>query len=142
MDYDEFINKVQEYAELGSREEAVQSTEVTLRTISERLSSIHRKQMAAQLPGELKNLAVRRQNAEIFSVEDFYIRVSARAQITFHQAIKNARAVMCVLQEAISPGELHDIFSELHDGWEELYRPKAPGPISPDTVDTHELFRR
>jgi uncharacterized protein (DUF2267 family) len=142
VDYNEFIEKVQEYAELSSRDEAIKSAEVTLRTLGERLSSPHRKHLATQLPRELKVQVQKRKSAEYFSLEEFYGRVSAHTQTTYHQAMKNARAVMCVVQEAVALGELDDIFSEIHDGWEELFKAKLPGPISSQTVDAHELFRK
>jgi uncharacterized protein (DUF2267 family) len=142
MNYQEFVSKVQNYADLDSNDKALKVIEVTLTTLSERISSPHRRHLLSQLPGEFKDFTVKQKRIEYFSVEEFYKRVSARAETTYHEAIKNARALMCVLQEAVARGELEDIFEELTDGWDELLKAKPKLPISRYTVDAHELFRK
>ena len=37
--------------------------------------------------------------------------------------------------------EISDILSELPDGYDELLGSRAPGPISPNTVHTHTLYK-
>ncbi len=54
MEYDEFIDRVQERLNLDSRDDAIRITEVTLATLGERLDRLERDQTAAQLPNELK----------------------------------------------------------------------------------------
>jgi len=142
MDYDAFVYKVQKLAGLDSRDKAMQVIEVTLNTLSERISAPCRKHLFTQLPKEFGEFTVRQKSREFFSLEEFYQRISARSETTYHEAMKNARALMCVLQEAVAQGDLDNIFSELHDGWEELLDGKGADTISPHTVDTHELFRK
>jgi uncharacterized protein (DUF2267 family) len=47
MQYEEFIQRVQERADLGSREEAVRATEAVLGTLGERLYRTERDDVAA-----------------------------------------------------------------------------------------------
>jgi uncharacterized protein (DUF2267 family) len=127
MRYDEFISRVQERAGLA-RDEAVRSTEATLATLGERLYRTERENLAAQLPDELKedlfkevDSEVTRRDVDRFSLEEFYIRVSARAEIGYPDAVKRAQAVIAVLREAVSAGEIEDVLSKLPDEYGELF---------------------
>ena len=131
MRYHEFIDRVQKLAGLESLDDAVRATEATIETLSERLSKTERDKLAAQLSKELKELFLRRHNTERFLLEDFYSRVSARANVRYHRAVELAQAVAAELREAISPGELEDILSELPDEYGELFGVKPKGPLSP-----------
>lgn len=142
MDYEEFIKRVQEYAGLDSRDEAVKVTGAILETLGERIPRAHRQHLAAQLPGKLKAPVLKKTRPESFPLEEFYKKVGRRAEIAYHRAVKYARAVMCVLHEQVAAGELQDIFSEVTDGWRELIEVKPPGPISRYTVDAHEPFQK
>jgi uncharacterized protein (DUF2267 family) len=120
MEYNEFISRVQKYAGLKSLDEAVQLTEAVLETLGERLYRTESTDLAAQLPKALKKFIFEKQPPEQnrnevkrFSLEEFYNRVRARARIGYPDAIKQSKAVMSVLQEAVSAGELEDIKKEL-----------------------------
>jgi uncharacterized protein (DUF2267 family) len=128
MRYHEFINRVQERTDLGSRDEAARATEATLATLGERLYRTERENLAAQLPDELKEDLFKRVDSEVirrdvdrFSLEEFYIRVSARAEVGYPDAVKRAQAVIAVLQEAVSAGEIEDVLSKLPDEYGELF---------------------
>ncbi|MEW6382013.1 MAG: DUF2267 domain-containing protein [bacterium] len=131
MRYHEFVERVRKLAGFESLDEAILATEATLDTLSERLSRTERDELAAQLPKELKEYFIKGRNTERFLLEDFYSRVSARADVRLHRAIEQAQAVMKVLQEAVSPGELEDILSGLPDEYSELFGKKPKGPLSP-----------
>lgn len=131
MRYNAFIELVQRKAGLESIDQAVQATEAALETLGERLYRTERENLAAQLPNELKQYLFKRQVTDRFSLEEFYERVSARSDVRYHHAVEQARAVMAVLREAISPGELKDILSKLSDDYGELFGEKPLSPLSP-----------
>jgi uncharacterized protein (DUF2267 family) len=127
----EFIKRVQKLAGLESQEEAMKATEASLETLGERLTKAEREKLAAQLPKELKEYLLKRPHPDRFVLEAFYERVSARADIRYHNAVKQAQAVMAVMMEAISPGELDDILSQLSHDYSELFGQKPESPLSP-----------
>jgi uncharacterized protein (DUF2267 family) len=131
MQYEEFIRKVQEYAGIDSREDAVRAAEATLETLGERLTRKERDDLASQLPREIKEVPRRRQRAERFSLDEFLNRVMARADVGYPHAVKWSGAVLCVLQEAIAPGELEHILADLPAEYGELFGRKPKGPLSP-----------
>ena len=104
MLYDQFIGKVQEYADLDSRDDAERAIAATLETLGERISRVHRKHLAAQLPRELSAYVLKRHETERYLQEEFLKRVAARAELRFHDALRRARAVLRTLREAVSEG--------------------------------------
>lgn len=134
MDYNQFVQKVQEYAGITSRDDAVQAVQATLETLSERLPRTHREHLAAQLPQELKAYLPRRQNMEYLLLEEFYGRIGNRAKVSYRNAVKYAEAVVRVLREAVAQGELEDILSVFPDDFNELFGRKPSGPLSPSAV--------
>lgn len=123
-----------------SKEEAVIVINNVLEIFAERLNRIHRKHLATQLPGDLKLVVNKVVATKVFSLESFYLRVAARAESSFHKAIEHSKSVFNVIQEAVSKGEVDDIFNELPPEFRELLGQKQIR-ISPTTVDTHELYR-
>ena len=127
MEYTQFIERVQSAASAASRDEAVRLTEATLETLGERLYRTEREQVAAQLPDELKPWLHKRgrdqntrQDVDRFSLEAFYHRVSARAEVDHQQAIIGARGVMQVFRSAVSSGAWNDMVARLPSGYDEL----------------------
>lgn len=142
MDYNEFIRHVQERADLGSPAEALAAIDATLGTLGELLSKTERDDLAAQLHKPLKEYLykwIERPHASMrphrFSLEEFYNRVSARSGAGYPAAVKQSLAVMGVLQEAVSQGEMADILGELPSDYEELFTGKPRGPLSPTIVE-------
>jgi uncharacterized protein (DUF2267 family) len=96
MEYEEFIGRVQERAELDSPEEAAAAVKATLGTLGEMLSPKERHDLAAELARPLKDwltLWMERPPRELtnphrFNLEEFYNRVAARSEsdIRRHQA--------------------------------------------------------
>ncbi len=129
MRYHEFIHRVQEHTDLETPEEAVQLTKAVLATLGERLYRTERDDLAAQLPDRLKEFLFAEQDPENtrrdvqrFPLAEFYNRVSARAEIGRPDAIEQTKAVVAVLQEAVSAGELKDVMAELPDEYSELFQ--------------------
>lgn len=142
MDYDDFLRRVQQYAELADRDEARIASEATLNALSQCLPRVHRRHLAAQLPRDLKSPVLEVERTERVSPEEFYIRVAAHTGVPFHAAMKRAQAVMRVLREAVAPGELADIVAELPAGYDAVIEGKQPDSISSTTVDTHQLYKQ
>jgi uncharacterized protein (DUF2267 family) len=125
MKHDEFIGQVQHRARVSSRGDAEIATRATLETLAERLAGGEADDLASQLPrGIAEHLRSRlaRQN-ERFSVEEFFQRVSRREGVDLPKAIYHARAVIAVLYEAVSPGEMADVHAQLPAEFVRLFEP-------------------
>ncbi len=129
MRYEDFIGRVQEYAELDTPEQALQLTQAVLGTLGERMYRTEREDLAAQLPKELKDFlfVVRppeptRRDVQRFSLEELHNRVIARAEVNRSTADQQARAVVRVLQQAVSPGEIEDVRAVLPVEFDDLFQ--------------------
>lgn len=131
MNYAQFLDQVKEKAALESREEAARAAEATLETLGERLQKPERDRLAAQLPNELKKCLLKRKHDYNFLLEEFYNRVSTRAQVGYKHAVKQARTVMSILRGDVWRSELEEVFSELPTEYSELLGKKPAGPLSP-----------
>lgn len=137
MRYHEFIERVQTTGELSDQDEAVRATRATLATLGERIYRTERDNLAAQLPDDLKaylheqvGSRATQRDVEHFSLQEFYNRVGARSDVTYKHAIKRAKAVMTVLQEAVSAGQLSDVRANLPEAYDELFEEPAPGAVA------------
>jgi len=139
MEYDAFIGHVQERAELDSPDEAAAAVKATLGTLGEMLSPKERHDLAAQLTKPLKDWLTlwmerpprERTHPHRFNLEEFYHRVAARSDVRYPAAVKHSLAVIQVLKQAVSDGELQDILRELPDEYEELLSGRPRSPASP-----------
>ena len=127
MQYEEFLNRVQEIGNLNSQEEAAALTRVILETLGERIYRTRRDRLSSQLPNELKKMLEARTEPETarkevqrFMLEEFYNRVSARADIAYDQAVIGVGSVMTALREAVTPAEWQDLRAELPDEYDEI----------------------
>lgn len=127
MQYTEFLNRVGERIGVDSREEAIEATEATLTTFGQRLDRTERNKLAAQLPNELKKLVTQpyngqaRQRIDRFGLEEFYKRVAARLDTRYTPAENVAKAVISVLEEAVTPGEIDDVLSGISSEYRQLF---------------------
>jgi uncharacterized protein (DUF2267 family) len=143
MEYKEFIQQVQNEAELAAPEEAAAATKAVLGTLGEMLSPTERRHLAAQLPKPLKEHVTEwmerppkeKGRPRRFGLEEFYHRVAARSKVRYPTAVKRSGAVMKVLREAVAPGELADVFRELPQEYEELLTGTPRSPVSPTVVE-------
>ena len=124
MKHDEFIGQVQHRARLGSRGDAERATWATLQTLGERLAGGEAKDFASQLPPVLAEYALSgcAGAGERFSVGEFFQRVSNREGVDVPRAAHHARAVIEVVQEAISKGEIDDICAQLPSEYNQLFQ--------------------
>lgn len=134
MQYTEFMQQVKSQANIESDTPAEQAVEATLETLGERLSRTEQENLAAQLVDELKEMLLKRTDVHSYDLEEFYNRVSARADIGYPDAVERSQAVVNVLTSAISQGEIDDILTEIDEDFGELFGIESPGPKSPSSV--------
>lgn len=125
MQYQEFINRVNERIQTEQTGEAERAVQSTLATLGERMNGKEAENLASQLPAELStqlesgNYA---QEPEEFSLEEFYRRIAEReGGLDSECSRERARAVMEVLTRATSGGELRDIQRQLPEEFEPLF---------------------
>ncbi len=143
MEYQEFIERVQKEAGLAAPDEATAVIKAVLGTLGEMLSPTERRHLAAQLPKSMKDYVTEwmqrppkeKGRPHRFGLEEFRHRVAARSDVRYPAAIRRSRAVMKVLREAVTPGELADIFRELPQEYEELLTGIPKSPVSPTVVE-------
>jgi uncharacterized protein (DUF2267 family) len=127
MKYDDFINNVRDAASMESREEAHKASAATIKTLASHLSTGEAQDLASQLPEPLKHeVASIDATRQQFSVEDFFQRAQREmGKSDRTEAERNARAVVGVMSESITKGELEDVFSQLPKDFNELFTAKS-----------------
>jgi len=112
LQYEEFVDRVRQRAGLGSFAEAETVSRATLTVLGEYLSGREGLDLASELPQGLAEV-LRRQSPDrsmIFSLDDFIQLVCEEEAVEeFEDALAHARAVMAVLGEAVSGGEMEDV---------------------------------
>ena len=123
MQYEEFLNRVQDRIGPAQPDEARRAITATLSTLSERISDGEANDLAAQLPQELKEPIQRSgEEAEAFSLEEFLRRVGEREGANADTAREHASAVITVLREAVTEGQLDDIRAQLPQEFAPLFQ--------------------
>lgn len=131
MKHDEFIRQVQHRIRLSSREDAERATRATLETLAEHLAGGEADDLAAQLPPEIGE-HLRGAGAalgERFSLEEFFRRVGLRENVDRSDAMAHARAVIEVLGEAVSKGEMDDVRAQLPAEFDRLFEAGSTGQM-------------
>jgi uncharacterized protein (DUF2267 family) len=121
MKADQFIKEVKERAGLASREEAIEATQATLSILGERLFGGERDDLAAQLPPELQPFLLLAKESHKFDVDEFFVRISEEEECAVDEAAEHARAVIEVLCDAVTAGEIEDIKSQLPKDFAALF---------------------
>lgn len=130
MKYDEFIGEVVHRARLGTTGAAVKAIRATLETLAERLYGDEADHLAAQLPEEIGLYMQRVGRNETFTLDEFFERVAEREDVDLPEAIFHARAVISVVQDAVSAGELDDVRVQLPDEFAPLFEVGATGDMN------------
>lgn len=129
MHEDEFLAHVRERADLASTDEARGATEAVLRVLGARLTEPEAEDLAAQLPAAFRSALTSQRGTEpeAFDAEAFVDRLADReagdGRVDSSDAEAHARAVMSVLADAVTGGELADIRAQLPGGYERLFDP-------------------
>lgn len=113
MLYDDFLMVVQERANTGSKRETLIAIEAALKTLGERLSEVQAARLANQLPLEIGLFLTVVDTNKDYSLESFYRHVARRENLPLDESMPHARAVLSVLHDALSPGELQTALSGL-----------------------------
>jgi len=121
MDYDTFLQRVQEVAGLAARDDAERIARVVLGTLSERLYRTERGDLASQLPGELRSLMEAHTDTDRYDLQEFYRRVALRADVSLADGEAYARAVGAVLREAVTPGQIEKVLGTLPEDYVALF---------------------
>lgn len=64
-----------------------------------------------------------------FSLADFFDRVTEKEDVDKPVAVQHARAVINVLQEAVSGGEIDGLRAQLPEEWDPLFEQGAEGDL-------------
>ncbi len=121
MKGEQFITEVKNLAELDTNEAAQKAVRTTLETLKERLAGNEPSNLAAQLPPEIAAYVEGDGGRESFPLDEFYDRVAHKEDVGRDEAIRHARAVVTVVQTAVTGGELDDVRSQLGNEYEELF---------------------
>lgn len=123
MKYDEFIKHIESVAQLDSREKAELAVSATLETIKERIVGDEAKDLGAQLPEEIAKYLRGREgeNGQHFKVEEFIERVSKKEGVSPENAVMHIRAILTVLQSAVSPGEFASFKHNFSDDFAKVF---------------------
>lgn len=121
MNYSEFVSEVRQRASLDTNEEAKRAIEATLSTLGERITSDEAEHLAAQLPFEAGRHLTEQETKKDFGLRGFYNHVSQRESIGFPMAQEHARAVMSVVSQLVTPGEMEDVIAQLPDEYLPLF---------------------
>jgi len=129
MQYEEFVGEVQHRARLGSQGDAVQAIRATLQTLAERLPGDEAKHLAAQLPPAIGSYLQDSNGSERFTLNHFFERVAQREPADLADAVHHARAVISVLNEAVSTGQFEQVRNTLPDEFEPLFESGSEGHL-------------
>jgi uncharacterized protein (DUF2267 family) len=123
MRYDEFLARVRERGEYANQDEAAQVTMSVLQVLAHRITPGEAKDLASQLSGPLKEALQidGEQRGESYGIEQFYRRIAERTGAHERTAQWDASAVLSTLADAVSPGELNQIISQLPSGYAVLF---------------------
>lgn len=113
MQYYEFIGLVKERGNFTSKVDAETAVRATLYTLGEHLGIGQAADLARELPHEVWDYILRRENAESFGLDEFIERIGRKEGIAPEVAVNHARAVLSVFAEAVSPDELEDTIAQL-----------------------------
>ncbi|MFP3855351.1 MAG: DUF2267 domain-containing protein [Anaerolineales bacterium] len=113
MEYQDFINKVEEQEGVGGRAEAERLTEIVLSRLALRLSRAERSDTAGELPDQLKVYFDSGEEREILPYREFVNRVNSDYPGAYTETEVRIRAVLVALREAISEGQFRDILEDL-----------------------------
>lgn len=123
MQYQEFIDRVRQWGGLDSFERAEAATRATLTTLGEYLAEGEGLDLASQLPQGLAEILHQQppNRSKIFSLTDFLQVVGEQEEVGIEEAETHSRAVLGVLQEAVSEGEMEDVRRQFPSEFDPLF---------------------
>jgi uncharacterized protein (DUF2267 family) len=143
--YERFITTIQQKAGT-SWEKAERAARATLETLAERISWGEARDLAADLPSEVRAwLLEARSDAERFDRDEFVRRVAEREGVDTDTAERHARAVLIALARLERSQEMADLLAELPKDYAPLLRDavaKARDPDAPEVLPYDEFLDR
>ncbi len=131
MNYSEFIGHVQNRGRMASEGEALTATRATLEVLGQRLAGGEPSNLGAQLPEEIARfLMVEGGAGERFDLDEFFRRVGEREGVDLPVSVHHARAVIAVLQDAVSRGEIDDVRAQLPEEFTPLFEAGSEGEMT------------
>lgn len=121
MNYDEFVGQVQHRAQLADGGEAMRAIHATLETLNQRLAGGEADDLAAQLPREIGSYLRQPVLQEKFGLNEFFERVAECEGVSVSDAAFHASAVVSVLCDAVSHGEMDDVRAQLPKEYDRLF---------------------
>ena len=141
MRFHELVEMVQKEGALESQAEAEKALRATLSSLGECLYRTERRHLASQLPKKAKGYLsefvdskVTREGAACLTIQEFYDRVGARADVTRSRAMERAKAVATVLRQALPEGEWRHIILEMPKAYQELLAEGEPEMTPPGEI--------
>jgi uncharacterized protein (DUF2267 family) len=122
MRHDEFLTAVQERAQLDA-DGAERATEATLTALAERLEQGEATDFASQLPQELKEKVrgAAGGTGEPIALTEFIRKVAQKEGVSEYAARQHACAVVDVLREQLTEGQVDDVLSQLPEDYRTLF---------------------
>lgn len=120
MDYQTFMSEVKQRTDLENDTHTEEAVKSTLQVLGRRLSGGEPSDLASQLPSGIRDFLLPAEANQSFGPEEFVQMVAERENVNTQQAEKHIRAVLSVLSEAVSKGELDDIRSQLPENYGHL----------------------
>lgn len=121
MQYEEIVERFASESGIEDAEEAARVLGVVIDVLGERIQRTERHHLAAQLPAEIRRRLETGDEETLFSLEELYHRIGARADLGHPASVNCARAGIAVLQEAVSPGEIEDVKGALGSEFAKLF---------------------
>ena len=119
---------MRDLAEVQTGEEAERAVRATLETLRERLAGNEPNNLADQLPPEIADPLRGEGGRDGFSLAEFYRRVADKECVEETEAIRHARAVATVVEEAVTTGGMDHVRDQLNPEYTELFgQPGAGG---------------
>jgi uncharacterized protein (DUF2267 family) len=120
MEYERFLEHVEERTGIDDRDEAARTAQVVLQALADRLTGDEARDMLAQLPYQLKVAVTVTEAPSGWGPEEFVSWVAGQLQVPPEEARQRVRAVFATLREALSRGELQDIVEQLDPPYADL----------------------
>jgi uncharacterized protein (DUF2267 family) len=130
MQYNEFLNEVQQRGNLNSTDEAEDAIRATFGVLARRLPGSEANDLAAQLPPDLAQYFEQDQAspAEPFSLDQFFTRVNEEQGIDMPTASMYVRSVMDALGELLPQEHYQRLRSALPDEFVSMFDTSGEEP--------------
>jgi uncharacterized protein (DUF2267 family) len=113
MDYERFVDRLEDRADLWSRDKVEDVAKTTVEVLGETLSTSERTWMMQQLPSPLDDALTRTWGGQEFDLDEFYDRISQREGLVEDFAAEQARVVCRVLADQLDEDVLQYLLDHL-----------------------------